>query len=143
MRESRSRQPSKAVKDAYTGLKERIQRKYGSPPSLESLEKKPESEAKRSSVTEDLRKGGADEDAETLEQAKALLNALMLHAPEVAAATGIDLNKIEADYLNVKDIIARGGQATGGRVVDGKFRNGIVIEGVRAEAGEGPGSKKP
>lgn len=132
---------TQAIKDAYAGLKALVQRKYGSPPSLEALEKKPDSEPKRSSATEDLMDAGAGQDAELLERAKALLDAVRADAPEAAAAVGIDLKKVEAEYLRLKGITARGSEATGVRVEEGKFRGGIDIENVQAEAEKSP--KKP
>src|SRR5215218_7981310 len=54
-----------AVRDAYQAVKALIARKYGSV-SLEPLERKPESEAKRTSLAEDLDSAGAGGDGELL-----------------------------------------------------------------------------
>ena len=50
-----------AINDLYAGFKALIQRKYGIA-SVEALERKPDSEAKRTSVTEDLTDAGAGDE---------------------------------------------------------------------------------
>jgi hypothetical protein len=125
----------KAVQDTYAGLKAFIQRKYGDV-DLDTLEKKPDSEAKRASVAEDLAAAGADRDDELLQRAKALLDALKQHAPQTAAAIGVDLAEIEAAYLKIQRVRASG---DGVKVRKGKFEGGIEIDEIEA----GLGSERP
>ncbi|ADJ29248.1 hypothetical protein [Nitrosococcus watsonii] len=117
-----------AIQDAYQGLKALIQSKYGDV-ALETLEKKPESEAKQASVAEDLTDADAGNDEELLDQAKALLDAIKAHEPQAAATIGVDLEKVEAEYIRLKDILSTG---TGVRGRDIKTRGGVEVEGVRA-----------
>lgn len=91
------------VKDAYTGLKSFILSKYGAA-SVAALEQKPESEAKRASVAEDLAEAGAGDDEALLDQAKALLDMVKAYERETAATIGVDLEAIEAEYLKVKQV---------------------------------------
>jgi hypothetical protein len=118
----------KAIKDAYAGIKALIQRKYGDV-GLVALEKKPESEAKQASVTEDLTDAGAGDDAELLEQAKALLDTIKQHEQQTAEAIGVDFEEVEAAYFKLKKVRAAG---TGVKVRKGKFSEGIEIDEVEA-----------
>ena len=117
-----------AIKDAYAGIKALIQRKYGDV-DLAALEKKPESEAKRASVTEDLSDAGAGDDAELLEQAKALLDTIKQYERQAAEAIGVDFEEVEAAYFKLKKVRATG---TGVKVRKGKFSDGIEIGEVEA-----------
>jgi hypothetical protein len=119
-----------AVKDGYAGLKALIQRKYASATdSLNQVEARPDSEARRAVLQEDLESGNVAEDEEVLRQVEALSEAIASHAPEVAAAIGVDLEDIKAGALRLKDIVASG---TGVKVRKGEFSGDIEIEGVRA-----------
>ncbi len=114
-----------AVKDAYAGIKALIQRKYGDV-GLVALEKKPESEAKQASVSEDLTDAGAGDDAELLEQAKALLDTIKQHERQTAEAIGVDFGE-GGDFS----------RATIRRVAGRDIRRGP------AAAEESPGGKTP
>ena len=120
-----------AVKDAYAGLKGFLARKYPKV-GVEAVEEKPESEARRAVVAEDLADAGADKDEELLAAVGQLVEALRTHAPEAGASVGVDLEKVSAEYLRLRDIASTG---TGVRVKEGEFRGGIDIEGVRAGGG--------
>lgn len=124
-----------AIKDAYAGFKALIQRKYGLA-SVDALEQKPDSEAKRTSVTEDLTDAGAGDDQELLDQAKALLDAVKAHDQAAAAKININLDEIEAAYLKLKDAAAAGDVNVG--VKKGTFSGGIDLEGLTAGT---PGKK--
>jgi hypothetical protein len=126
-----------AVKDAYAGLKRFLARKYPKV-GVEAVEARPESEARRAVVAEDLADAGADKDKELLAAVGQLLEALRTHAPDAGAAVGVDLEKVSAEYLRLRDIASTG---TGVRVREGEFRGGIDIEDVRAGGG-GP-SRNP
>lgn len=117
-----------AVKDAYAGLKALIQRKYGSV-DVTPIESKPDSEARRNVVVEDLQAAGAEHDAELLEAARALLELLKNRAPETGSAIGVDLERVTAAALRIREVESEG---TGVRVRDGQFTGDIEIGTVRA-----------
>jgi hypothetical protein len=120
-----------AVKDAYKGLKQLIERRYEV--DLGGLEKKPDSEAQQAAVKESLSDAGADTDEELLDQAKALIDLVKRQAPDTATAQGIDLDDIEAEYLKVKKILAEG-QAKAVTMKKVKATGGIEIEDVTARS---------
>jgi hypothetical protein len=125
---------AQVIKDAYAGIKTLIQRKYATV-DLTPLENKPESEKKRDSVAEDLNDVGAANDLELLDQAKALLDAVQQHDKTTAAAIGVDLEEVRAQYLNVRKVVAEG---TGVKVRKSEFMGGIDIGEVQAGRGDGP-----
>jgi len=118
-----------AVKDAYDGLKKLIQDKYNAKASLAALENKPDSEVKKESLKEDLTDAGADQDPEVLEKAETVLQAVQEHAPQAAAAIGVNLKDIEAAFLEIGRVRSTG---TGVNVEKGKFTGGIKIDDVDA-----------
>ncbi len=69
-----------AVKDAYNGLKELIKKKFGDKTDLvdavDKLEKKPDSEARKATVKEEVETAKVDGDPEILKLAQDLLNKL-------------------------------------------------------------------
>jgi tetratricopeptide (TPR) repeat protein len=71
---------AQAVKDAYTGLKTLIIDRFGKKADLEhaveSMEAKPDSEARKIVLEEELETVGAGKDAEVVQQAQALLDLL-------------------------------------------------------------------
>jgi hypothetical protein len=117
-----------SVKDGYTALKGLIQRKYAQV-NLDQLEANPHSKSRRGVVEEDLKTVGADQDAEVLQHARALLEAIRSHAPAAAAAIGVDLKEIEGASLAIRRVIATG---IGVKVEQGTFRGDITIEDVQA-----------
>lgn len=117
-----------AVKDAYAGFKALLRRKYGSV-DVTPIENKPESQVKRDSVAEDLRDAGAEQDPELLEAARALLELLKNRAPETGPAIGVDLEKVTAAALRIREVKSEG---TGVRVRDSQFTGDIEIGSVNA-----------
>ena len=111
-----------AVKDAYSGLKSLIKSKYKSV-ALEGVEKKPGSEAKQASLAEDLADAGVADDEALLAQANVLIEAVKTHAPEIAAAIGVDLEAVEAAYLKIGKVSASG---TGVKIRESKFTDGGI-----------------
>ena len=108
---------SAAVKDAYSGLKALVVRKYASV-DLAPVERMPESANKRGSLEEDLAKAGAGDDTELRALARALADALAKDAPEAAPAIGLHLRDWESDSLRIGAVeVAKG--------------IGVVIEGAR------------
>ncbi len=126
-----------AIKDAYAGVKALIQRKY-TKVDLTPLERKPESEAKRESVREDLADAGASKDQELLDKVKVLLEALENQAPESAAPIGIDLKEVKAAFLKAQEVVAEG---TAVKVEKSEFTGGIDLGKV--QAGKVKGSEDP
>ena len=125
-----------AVKDAYAGIKKLIQLKYGTV-SLQALEQKPGSEAKRASIEEDLIGLGARDDKELLNQAIFLLDAIKLHDPDVAAKLNINLEEVDAVYFKLNSAAAEGDMNVG--IKKSRFVGGIDLEGLTAGS---PGRKK-
>jgi hypothetical protein len=118
-----------AVRDAYAGIKKLIQRKYGTV-SLQALEQKPDSAAKRASIAEDLVGLGAGNDKELLNQAILLLDAIKLHDPDVAAKLNINLEEVDATYFKLSGAAAAGDINVG--IKKSKFDGGINLEGLTA-----------
>jgi hypothetical protein len=116
------------VKDGYTGLKALIQRKY-TQVDVDQLEANPSSKSRRGVVEEDLKAAGADQDAEVLQEAQELLEAIQRQAPEAAAAIGVDLHEIEGASLTIRRVTATG---TGVKVEHAKLSSDITIEDVQA-----------
>ncbi|HET6355446.1 hypothetical protein [Streptomyces sp.] len=117
-----------AVKDAYQALKRFISERYQSV-DVSPVERRPESEAKRDSLAEDLDAAGAGADAELLDMARQLIDQVKNHRPAAGPAVGIDLEQIEAAALNIDTVEASG---AGVRVHHGKFTGDITIANVRA-----------
>ena len=116
------------VKDAYASVKALIQRKYAKV-DLAPLERKPDSEAKRESLREDLAGTGAGEDKELLDRINALLEIIEKKAPDAAAAIGVDLKDVKAASLKAQKVIAEG---TGVKVERSEFSGDIDLGEVRA-----------
>jgi hypothetical protein len=122
-----------AIKDAYAGVKALIQRKYVV--DLTPLERRPQSEAKRESVREDLADAGAGNDQDLLKKVEALLRALETQAPESAAGIGVDLNEVKAAFLKVQEVVAAN---KGVSVQKSEFSGGIEINKIKAGKVNGP-----
>jgi hypothetical protein len=116
------------VKDSYAALKGLIQRKYAQV-NVDALEANPSSKNRRGVVEEELAVVKADQDAEVLQHAQALLEVIQRHAPEMAAAIGVDLKEIEGASLAIRRVTA---SSTGVKVERAKLSGDITIEDVRA-----------
>jgi hypothetical protein len=94
---------TQAVKDTYEALKLTLRDRF---PRVEvgSLEERPSSQAEQASLAEDVQEVGADRDAELLQLAKALFEAIEREAPQAAASAGVDLQRVKAQFLNVQRI---------------------------------------
>ena len=117
-----------AVKDGYQALKKLIKTKYPDV-GVDRLEKKPDSQTQQAAVEEEITDVAADKDTEILQKAEALLETVKNLPPENFPSVGVDLEKIKAVSLKIKDIIATG---TGVKVREGEFSGDINIEQVRA-----------
>jgi hypothetical protein len=116
---------SAAVKDAYATLKSLITRRYKV--DVNPVETRPDSEAKRASLEEDLAAAGADTDAELLEAARQLL--AQVKAAGSVPALGVDLKQAEAAALRIRRVFSDG---AGVRVRGSKFSGNIEISDVHA-----------
>jgi hypothetical protein len=125
-----------AIKDGYAALKELITRKY-TQVHIDQLEANPNSKNRRGVVEEELAARKADQDAEVLQHAQALLEVIQRQAPETAAAIGVDLQDIEGASLAIRRVMATG---VGVKVEGAKLSGDLTIEDVRAG---GPGGPPP
>lgn len=108
------------------GLKRLITDRYkGVDPT--GVENKPSSEAKRASLEEDLKDAGAEQDADLLAAAKAVIEAVRADNPQAGEPIGVDLERIEAEALRIQNVQSTGG---GVRVRDAKVAGAIDISGV-------------
>src|SRR5690242_3877381 len=122
---------AKAIKDAYAALKGLLARKYPSL-STSSVENKPESPVQRAALEESLRDADGDNDAELVNAAEALIEAIKAHDPEAAKTVGIDLTRVRAGELNVAGIRASGGsQAV--RATDVSVAGAMTIKDVHTQ----------
>ncbi len=119
---------SALVKDAYAALKGLIKSRYPKV-SVDHLEQAPESKARQAGMEEDLTAANAGQDVEVVAAARKLMELIQQHAPDAAAAIGVDLRDVSAANLRLADIAAAG---TGVKVERGTFTNDIDIRGVRA-----------
>jgi hypothetical protein len=124
------------VKDGYTALKGLIQRKYAQV-DVNQIEANPTSKNRRGVVEEELAAAGADKDADVLQQAQVLLEAIQRQAPQAAAAIGVDLKQIEGASLAIRRVTAAG---AGVKVEGAKLSGDITIEDVQAGR---PGGARP
>ena len=122
-----------AVKDAYDGVKSILKRKYN-PPSLGSLEAKPESELKQASLREDLAETEAGKDEELLRKVDELVETLKSQQGEVKEIIGIDIEEIKAESLKIQKVISEG---SGIQIKKSEFKGNIDIGEVNAGGMQG------
>lgn len=133
---------AQVIKDSYSGIKSLIQQKYGDV-GLDALERKPESQAKRDSVAEDLTEVGAGKDEELLLQAQALTQLVVQYAPNTAAKINIKIGDIKTiGDVRVSDLLVSGHNASIGVVVEGVEAGGdFEITGLHSEGSGEPDPK--
>ncbi|WP_155981445.1 hypothetical protein [Nocardia sp. BMG111209] len=119
---------ARAVGDAYRQVKSLITGRYRQV-DLAAVEARPASAHRRDELAEDLTAAGASGDAELLAAAQALLAAVRAHEADAGVAVGVDLERVQAAALRVREVESTG---TGVRVVDGSFDGDIEIGSVRA-----------
>ncbi len=117
-----------AVTDAYAKLKALVSGRVGLS-GVESVERQPDSVARRSVLVEDLQRAGVEDDEELLAAAQALLAAVRAHEAAAGAAVGVDLERVSAAALRIREVQSTG---TGVRVVGGTFVGDIEIGSVNA-----------
>ncbi|MFD3427265.1 hypothetical protein [Nocardia fluminea] len=123
---------AQVIKDAYTGLKNLISRKFGDV-DVAGLERKPDSDSKRASLAEDLEDAGAAGDTELAAAAAVLLETVRKHAP--AVVVGVDVSGLVAAAVTISDVASTG---DGVRVADSTISGDAKISGVRAGFNESP-----
>ena len=117
-----------AVKDAYAAVRRLIADRYAEI-DLDPVERRPESEAKRASLGEDLEAAGAQDDGDLLEAARQLIAVLREHDTAAAEIVGVDLARVEAAALTLKSVRSSG---SGLRVQDSRFAGNITIGHVES-----------
>ncbi len=131
---------TKAVTDAYAGLKRIIQDRYASArDSVEHLEKAPDKQPRRDGVAEELAATTAATDTELVRQAQGVIEAVQTHDPEVARTFGLHLKGFTAKELTARDIEthACAGPATGVDLEDTRIDGAASFEGIRTTSGAG------
>ncbi len=124
---------ARAIGDGYAALKKWIASNLPSVlPSVEHLERAPESKARRAMVEEDLDKAGAVTNGELLAQAEMLLTLIEHKAPMLGEAIGVTLKDIQGASLSIADVRSGG---SGVVVENAQIEGAIEISGVRAGSG--------
>jgi hypothetical protein len=94
---------TQAVKDAYGLLKSALLARFPKV-DLAPLEERPSSQAKQTSLAEDLETAGADRDLVILQLAQALVEAIEREAPQAATSAGVDLERVKGEFVNVQRV---------------------------------------
>jgi hypothetical protein len=117
-----------AVKDAYSALKRMNADRYGDV-DLRPIERKPDSEAKRGSLQEDLETLGAADDRDLLDAACRLIAEVRADDDTIGRVVGIDLADIEAASLNIGEVRSIG---DGVRVKGAKLTGDFNVKNIQA-----------
>jgi hypothetical protein len=117
---------AQVVRDAYAKLKTLL---TGRAVDVSGVERKPGSDAQQAALAETLTDAGDVVDADVLAAARSVTEAVAAAEPAAAAAIGVDLERIRAEFLRIASVDAAG---TAVRVRDGEFTGGIDIGQVRA-----------
>ncbi len=128
---------ARAVEQAYLRLTAALSARFPEVGiHVHALEARPDSPAKQSSLSEELAEVGAQHDAELLQLARALLDAIHRDAPEAALRAGVDLERVRSGgSLDIED--ARGSDV-GVRGRDVEVQGDIRIRGARGGRGPDP-----
>lgn len=129
---------SEPTKDAYAALKRYIATKYKGP-AIKSLEEHPSSTARQLVVQEVLEETGLVEDPQAAELAAAVLKSALERDQKALAAIGVDIAKVKAVNITLRDIASSG---SGVRVHDVEATGNLDISGVRAGVPVGSSEKK-
>jgi hypothetical protein len=128
---------AQAVKDGYAGLRALIVRKFGQKAdvgdAVEGVERKPNSEARKAVLKEELEAAGAGQDADVVQQAQKLLELLK----EQGMTAGVSYHA----ELHGSGAIAQGEGAVAagerGVAVGGDVRDGVIVTGDGNVVGDG------
>ena len=124
-----------AIKEAYAGLKGLLARRRV---DVSGVERKPDSEAQRAALQEDLADTDGATDDEVLVAAQRVTDAVAADAPDAAGVVGVALRDVQAEFLRIRSVTSTGDGLTLER---GRFTGGIDIGDVRA--GEQGGRQVP
>jgi hypothetical protein len=128
---------AQVVKDSYAGLKALIVRRFGEKAdvatALQQVEQKPDSTARQAVLKEELEAAGAEQDAEVLRQAQALLDLLKEHGLAAGPAYQAELRGSGAIAQGPGAVAA----GAGGVAIGGDVKEGIVITGHGNVVGNG------
>ncbi len=130
-------QAQSVVRDAYQVLKRLVFERHRI--DVEPLERKPGSAAKQDSLREDLADAQVGEDDEVLAAAQRVVDTVREHDAAAARAVGVDLDDVAAGFIRISGVEVRGA-ATGVDLDRVQAGGGIVIENVRADRGDAPGT---
>ena len=121
---------SKAVSDAYNGLKSLIVTRFKRKAPIEAIEEAPESESARAALGGALTETGADRDPEVMRLAQTLTEALKAIDPNKLESANIKIGDVEG----YRDAIVRGLTASGSVTVDHvkALRGDAVVEQIQA-----------
>jgi len=121
------------VKDAYGHLKAYLNRHYQVGGAIDQLEKRPDSDARRGIVQEELTDAKAAQDQTLAQLAQKLLEALATQPPPIDHIKGVSLQEIKAAAIKLNDIAAQGaGNVIGVEIKGAEVGGAIEISGVRA-----------
>ena len=128
---------TQAVKDAYGRLKSALAARFPQvEPQVHVLEVRPSSRPEQASLAVELAEAGAERDAELLQLARALLEAIAREVPEAAAKAGVDLDRVRAGgSLTIENAE---GSDVGVRGRDLDVAKDITIRGARGGGGPDP-----
>lgn len=121
-----------AIKDAYAGLKALILRKYGALGTcIDYLEADPDKKTRQESVAEDLRGTDAVKDAEILDQARALTEAVQTLSQDVEQQrkASFIIEGLSAARVTLRDIDIRGPNPEFA-IRDATIGDSLDVEGV-------------
>jgi hypothetical protein len=124
-------QAAQAVKDAYGALKRLLTDRHQV--DVAALERKPDSEAKQASLTEDLGDTGAAADPAVMTAARHLVEEVRKHDAAGARAVGVDIDDVSAEFVRVSNV-AVSGSGVGVDIDRVMARGGLVVEGVQVDA---------
>jgi len=122
---------SQAVRDAYQALKDVIRHRFPRV-DIAPVEELPESSAKQASLSEDLVRFGADQDADVVRLAEALVLAIEREAPQAADRVGVDLGRVRGEFLTIRRV------SGGVRAQEVDTTGGIEITDVTESGGPVP-----
>lgn len=122
---------SRAVIDTYEALKAVLRERF---PRVDvgRLLEQPGSAAGQASLAHDLARDGADRDAEVVQLAEALVEAIERDSPQAAVKAGVDLERVKAGFLTIERV--RGDV----HVSDADVLGGISIADIDVTGGSDP-----
>ena len=120
------------IVDAYNGLKAIIQKKYGEnskvSQAVEAVAEEPDFEPNQATLDARVQQAGVDQDPEVAQAVQQLLDELKKR-PERVAATGVNMEQVEAASIRIKEVLSSG---TGVNMKGVKASGDIEIGSVRA-----------